>query len=284
MKRLLMRSIASLTLLTLLAPAAFSQNNQARPSGPPQPVPRRADGKPYFGPVTGLPGAKGLWTYPMGAQLSGEDQIPSNPNIPGEVINRPTLDEIPFQPWARAMYDYRVESRLEPYTRCKPSAGARMPGTAYGTQFVDFPELQRFIIFQTGGSHSYRTIYMDGRPHPANLTPSYYGHAIGRWEGDTLVVDSVGFNEKMWIEDLGMPHTDQLHLVERITRISQEWVRWEFFIEDPGAYTRPWSSGYYFRLNPNVESFEFVCQDNNQAHELMLGLETEVNRGLLYVP
>jgi hypothetical protein len=276
-------------LLIWLSPPAVAQNNnnaaQAAPVRSPA-TPRMSDGKPLFGP---LAGGKGLWGYPFGAELSGDDgerqvMVLENPAVPGETMTKPSLSEIPFQPWARALYDYREQSRLEPYTRCKPSAGARMPGTAYGTQVVHFPELRQLIIFQTGGSHSYRTIFMDGRPHPANLTPSYYGHAVGRWEGDTLVVDSVGFNERMWIENIGMPHTDKLHLVERITRVSQDWIRWEFHINDPGAYTAPWKSGYYMRLNPASESFEFVCQDNNQAHELMVGVETSVDRDVIFIP
>lgn len=280
--RHLLITLAALLVSPSLAPPALSQNNNAAQPAVAQPAPRRPDGKIYIGPVAG---GKGLWTYPFGAQLSGEDLTPENPAVPGEVLKRPSLDEVPFQPWARALYDFRVQTRLEPYTRCKPSAGARQPGTAYGTQLIDFPDLQRFIVFQTGGSHSYRTIYMDGRPHPPNLSPSYYGHAIGHWEGDTLVVDSVGFNERMWIENLGMPHTDKLHLVERITRVAQEWIRYEFMIDDPGAYTAPWSTGYYLRLNPEVESFEFVCQDNNQAHELMVGAgESSIDRSTPFVP
>ena len=108
---------------------------------------------------------------------------------------------------------FRLHNELEPYTRCKPSGGPRQVATAYGTELVDMPNLKRFYIMQTGGPHSFRIIYMDGRPHPKDLEPSYYGHSVGHWEGDTLVVDTVGFNERFWMDSDGSPTTEKLHLI-----------------------------------------------------------------------
>lgn len=183
---------------------------------------------------------------------------------------KPRLSQIPFQPWARRLFDARVLTRQEPYTRCKPSSGARQVATAYGTQFIEVPELKRLYIVETGGAHSFRTIFMDGRSHPANLSPSSRGHSIGRWDGDTLVVDTVGFNEKVWIDNLGIPTTDRLHTIEKFTRISLSTLHYQITIDDPGAYTAPWTSGIPFRWTPG-ESFEFVCQENNLAPELIMG-------------
>ena len=126
--------------------------------------------------------------------------------------------EIPFQPWARAVLADRRLNELEPHTRCKPSGVTRPFLTPYGVEFVELPELQRIYIFDIGGPHTYRTIYMDGRSHPINVAPNYYGHSIGWWEGDTLVVDTVGFNEGFWLDRRGSPHTEQLHTIERLTR------------------------------------------------------------------
>ena len=106
---------------------------------------------------------------------------------------------------------------------------------------------------------------MDGRPHPKDLEPSYYGHSVGRWEGDALVIDTVGFNERSWIDLRGMPTTEQLHLTERITRPDFNTLRYEITIDDPGAYTAPWSTGMFFRWAAGAEQFEFVCQDGNLA-------------------
>jgi hypothetical protein len=106
---------------------------------------------------------------------------------------------------------------------------------------------------------------MDGRPHPKNVVPAYYGHSTGRWEGDTLVVDTVGFGETFWLDRYGFPHTEKLHMVERITRTDSITMKYEVTIDDMGAYTAPWSSGFYLFWDPGQELFEYVCQENNFA-------------------
>jgi|SRR5688572_8055515 len=98
----------------------------------------------------------------------------------------------------------------------------------------------------TRNANSFRVIYMDGRGHPANLTPGYFGHSIGRWEGDTLVIDTVGFSERFWMNRDGLPHTSQLHLVERLTRVDFENLNY-------------------------TELFEYQCQENNLSPESMVG-------------
>ena len=107
----------------------------------------------------------------------------------------------------------------EPYTRCKPSPGPRSFATAYGVELLNVPGSERVYLFMTGGSHSFRVIYMDGRTHPRNPEPSPFGHSIGWWEGDTLAIDTVGFNEGAWMDRYGLPSTDELHTLERVTRV-----------------------------------------------------------------
>jgi len=267
-----------LTLGLLLAATAVAQ--PARGPITQTPPPRNAEGRAILGSVPGNVGSwEGFGTRPM---LTFFDEVPKGSIIahtPYEDVLRmqdtfPKIkfSEVPFQPWARALFEARSRTRFEPYTRCKPSAGPREVATAYGTQFVEFPEMQKIYIFPTGGPRHFREIWMDGRSHPENLKPSYHGHSIGHWEGDTLVVDTAGFNEKMWFDAEGSPHTDQLHLIERFTRLSQERLQYEITIDDPGAYTQPWSSGFYMDWSSG-ESFQFVCQDQNMAYDLMLGTE-----------
>jgi hypothetical protein len=180
---------------------------------------------------------------------------------------------VPFQPWARAIYDDRQKHELEPHARCKPSGFAREFLTPYGVEFVELTELERMYIFDVGGPHTFRTIYMDGRSHPVKPTPTYYGHSIGWWEGDTLVVDTIGYNESFWLDRRGLPHTDKLHTVERFTRTNQAQIRYEVMVEDTGAYTAPWKSTFNLRFENGSELFEYVCQQANYGTELMVGDE-----------
>jgi hypothetical protein len=173
---------------------------------------------------------------------------------------------------------------MEPHTRCKPSGGPRQFATPYGVEILDMPDLQRIYIMDVGGPHTFRVIRTDLTSHPKDLVPTYYGHSIGRWEGDTLVVDTVGFNERMWIDRGQAPHTEKLHLIEKFTRTDMNTMTYELTVDDPGAYTATWSRTSQMRFNTNSELFEFVCQDNNFAPELLVGTKEFVDRSSPIVP
>jgi hypothetical protein len=234
---------------------------------PPKPAPRDANGRAILWGFT--PQEKGVW-------------------LPGSGITITTpiakYETIPFQPWAKALYDFRQTNELEPHTRCKASGFSRQFETPYGVEFVNLPEMNLMYIFDIGGPHTYRTIYMDGRTHPANLKPAYYGHSIGWWEGDTLVVDTVGYNESFWLDRRGLPHTDKLHTQERFTRTDQATIKYETLVDDPGAYTEPWKGGFNLRWEPGTELFEYVCQQANYATELMVGDYGKVDRTSDIIP
>ncbi len=232
-----------------------------RGAAPQTPAPRNAQGRVILG-------GKGVFT-------------PSGFGITTPLLAK---DKTPYQPWAAALYEFRQTNELEPHTRCKPSGFSRQFMTPYGVEFVELPEIQRIFIFDIGGPHTFRTIYMDGRTHPAKLLPTYYGHSIGHWEGDTLVVDTVGYNETFWMDRRGMPHTEQLHTVEKFTRTSVQQIRYEVTVEDPGAYTAPWSSGMTLGWNDGDELFEYICQQSNYAGELMVGELNSVDRSSPIVP
>ena len=191
---------------------------------------------------------------------------------------------IPYMAWTRGVSDDRRRMQLEPHTRCKPSGGPRQWLTPYGAEFLELPEAKVAYIFDIGGPHTYRTIYMDGRKHPETLTPSFYGHSIGTWEGDTLVVDTVGFNEGFWIDRGQLPHTSQLHLIEKYTRSALDTMKYELTIDDPGAYTSTFTGVSNLRWENGTELFEYVCQQENYAPTLMVGEGTKVDRTSPIVP
>jgi hypothetical protein len=236
---------------------------QDRPAGP---VPRRPDGSIVLGSASNAD--KGVW-------------LPGRGGFTTLVAENQTL---PFQPWAQALLQDRIANQLEPHARCKPSGVARQFITPYGVEIVEIPELQRIYIFDIGGPHTYRTIYMDGRAHPRNVLPSAYGHSIGWWEGDTLVVDTIGFDEAFWMDRQGTPHTGELHTLERLTRINSRTIRYEVTVDDPGAYTATWQAGFELRWEDDTELFEFICQQANYADELMVGEMKSVDRSSRIVP
>jgi hypothetical protein len=237
---------------------------RGRQAGPAKPAPRNADGRVILGGATAK--EKGVW-------------------LPGAVVANPLgLKDAPFQPWAKALLEDRQNNELEPHTRCKPSGVARQFLTPYGVEIVELPELERVFIFDIGGPHTYRTVYMDGRTHPTNFSPTFYGHSIGWWEGDTLVIDTVGFNEGFWMDRDGLPHTDKLHTIERLTRTDAAALKYELTVDDSGAYTRPWSGAMTLRWEDGTELFEYQCQQSNYAPELMVGQHGKVDRSTLIVP
>jgi hypothetical protein len=125
---------------------------------------------------------------------------------------------------------------------------------------------------------------MDGRTHPTNLTPTYYGHSVGWWEGDTLQVDTIGYNENFWLDRRGLPHTEALHTLEKFTRVDAGTIRYEVTVDDPGAYTKPWTTRFNLRRENGTELFEYVCQQANYAGELMVGDQKSVNRTTTIIP
>jgi hypothetical protein len=130
-----------------------------------------------------------------------------------------------------------------------------------------------FFMFE-GNIHSYRQIFMDGRKHPQDPDPTWYGHSVGRREGDVLIVDTVGFNDKFWFDFVGHPHTEQLHTVERYSRPSLGTLAEEVMIDDPGAYTRPFTVTGSHRILLNEDLMEYVCQENEKDKKHLRGPAT----------
>ena len=183
------------------------------------------------------------------------------------------VEQIEFTPWARGLFDARQTHDLEPHARCKASGAIRQFLTPYGVEIVEIEALERLYIFDIGGPHSYREVFMDGRSHPRNPTPDNYGHNIGWWEGDTLVIDSVGYNEDFWFERMGLPHTRDVHVTEYFRRTDPDTLEYTFVMQDPIAYESPVEGRLTMRWREGEELFEYICQQSNYAHELMVNPE-----------
>jgi hypothetical protein len=237
-----------------------------------EPAPRHADGTPNLGRVAG---EKGVWDVPyiqnMGMRIPGPDgktAAERGAAVEGGRGGSKAEPGVPFLPWARAIYDYnsRNNSKYDPEGYCLPPGGPRLMATPYPMEIIQQPDQKRIFMIFEGATHIWREIYMDGRPHPRgdDLNPTYLGHSVGRWEKDTLVVDVVGFNENSWLDYYGHPHTDLLHVIEKFTRPNKTTLHYEAVIDDPGAYSRPWTVAWNTPWRADGELTEYICQENNK--------------------
>jgi len=181
----------------------------------------------------------------------------------------PKGEKLPLLPAAvKVLADRAQRETDDPHLWCMPMGVPR--STPYPFKFVQDisgnTAPSHLYIIHEGNIHSYRQIFMDGRKHPAELDPTWFGHSIGHWEGkDTLVIDTVGFNDKFWFDRRATPHTTHLHTIERWTRIDAGHLVREVTIDDPGAYSRPFTVTHQATLvQPGDELMEYVCQENNQ--------------------
>jgi len=171
-------------------------------------------------------------------------------------------------PWAAtkykvtgAMYHGEDSSTVlsDPVFQCFPPGVPRIYLFNFPMQIVQIPG-QVLMLFEY--DHFVRRIYTDGRSHDAELGPLWMGDSIGKWEGDTLVVDTTNFNDKTLIDRVGRPHSNALHVVERIRRVDQNSLEIAFNVDDPKAYSKPWGAKLIFELKPNWKVMEQICEDN----------------------
>jgi hypothetical protein len=174
----------------------------------------------------------------------------------------------PMTPWAEAKFKaansvYRSSSPStvlsDPIFSCYPPGVPRIYLLNFPVQIVQIPG-QVIMLFEF--DHFVRRIYTDGRPHDKDAGPLWMGDSIGRWEGDTLVTDTISFNDKTTLDREGYPHSDALHLVERIRRVAHDSLAIDLTVDDPKAYTKPWEAKLIFQLRPDWKIMEHVCEDN----------------------
>jgi uncharacterized protein DUF6152 len=231
------------------------------------PVPRWPSNQPRLGPPAG---ETGYWGNPSRTSLV-EDGVKVDMDAYGLLKNIADADKVaPMMKWARDVYELRQRTFLKDdpmFLACKPPGGPRQFQQVYGFQFVENPDFNRILVLLGGGNRNRRVIYTDGRAQVGQINgdadnPLYYGRSVAKWEGDTMVVDTKGFNEKFWFDNGGLPHTEQLHLIERFTRTDMKTMKYEVTIDDPATYTRTWKSSWTFEWIPGEELPYFLCQDN----------------------
>jgi hypothetical protein len=253
------------------------------PSYPTPGVPRTPDGKPNLSapaPMTrdGEPDLTGIWQT-FRPPASGATAPNSTPSARGFSTNEDFLaaakrspfwnlgasfkDGLPFQPWAADLHRQRVadNSKDNPDAHCLPMGIMQFHNHGQPRKMIQTPQV---IVILYEANAGIRQIFTDGRPLPKNPDPWWYGYSTGKWEGDTLVVQSAGFRDLGWLDVEGSPLTDAAKVTERFHRPDFGHLDIEVTIDDAKAYTKPWTVAVHQRIMVDTELIEFVCQENEQ--------------------
>jgi hypothetical protein len=249
---------AGAAILVLLLPAFLIAQSKKAPAKGASPVPRTADGKPD---LTGVwqPNSRlrGTWEEANAGGFAG----PGPPPPPGTPPVR--QETAPYQPWAAE----KVRESFNRRAIDDPTAFCLAPGVPRVNSVGLFP----MQIFQTPQAvvmlyeymNVYRTIPLNAK-HPGDLEPTFMGDSVGRWEGDTLVVDVTGFNDKTWLIGAGTFHSEALHVTERYTPVDRETIAYQATMEDPKVLTKPWVYRTTMMRRDGTRLREYECEENNQ--------------------
>jgi hypothetical protein len=230
-------------VLFAAALAAYGQHTASK-ADLAKPIPRTPDGKPDF---------SGVWQHPYVpdmAQTRGTDQ-----KGPGE---------LPFSPAGAENFKNYDVSKFDYTGHCLPFGLLRSVNVGgYPIQIVQNPKYVVMLFEQNTWFH---VVYMDGRPHPKQFDdPTWFGHSIGRFEGDTLVIDTAGFNGRTRLDTIGHPHSAQMHVIQKFSYQGPNLIAYEVTVDDPVMYSKPWTNTRMFwRMEPGEELIEYSCEENNR--------------------
>ena len=226
-----------IAVATLLAGPAAARGQQ------PPPVSTTPDGTPVPRTADGRPDLSGVWNKRLVVNTSAG------------------VEPLPFTAEGLKAFN-DVWNHIDPTSKCIFPGVPRVNTSPYPMQIVQLPDK---VIFLYEYMHNFRVIYTDGRPHRKNWEPSLIGDSIGRWDGDTLVIDTVNLTDRTWLDDHGNRHSDALHVIERWRRISANQLEYEETIDDRKFYTKPWTVKWVMPLAPREwELMEYACTDNNK--------------------
>ena len=239
-------------------------------------VPRTPDGKPDLtGVWQGGSSQRGTWEEAnAGLGVGGTGRDPSAPANPSSSERPAGAEMAPYQPWAakRVVEAFNRRGIDDPTTLCLPPGLPRANNVSlFPIQFVQTP---RQIVILYEYMSVFRLIPLNTK-HPDDLLPSYMGNSVGQWEGDTLVVDVIGFNDKTWLAGVGTFHSDALHVTERYTRVDKDQINYDVTMEDPNVLTKPWTIHSTLMLREGTRLQEYVCAENNLGPDRLEKLQKE---------
>jgi hypothetical protein len=258
----LLASLSAAIVLSVLYGSASAQWLVVKSNS----IPRTPDGRPNLSaPAPRLPDGK--------PDLSGIWQVHDESGPPKYALNLAADlpgGQVPLQPWAEAVVKERVDSNGKDYpaTRCLPPG---VPNLTMAPHPFKIVQTSGLVIVLYEALTTYRQVFTDGRDLPVDPNPTWMGYSIGRWEGDTLVVRTTGFNDRTWIDVTGHPATTGLRVIERLRRRDFGHMDMEITIDDPKAYTKPWTVTVPAVLLPDTDLLEFVCNENERDLPHMVG-------------
>ena len=283
----------TMVVATLLAAARLFGQWPAYPTAG---VPKTADGKPDStapAPKTpdGKPDLSGVWQYmrpPAAPSLpftSGPTPAPAPPPAPGQApdiiplavrqsqfwnLGAAFKDGLPFQPWAAELHRQRVASNSKdnPDAHCLPLGLMQLHTHGQPRKMIQAPGV---IVILYEANSGVRQIFTDGRPLPKNPEPWWFGYSSGKWDGDTLAVETVGLRDLGWLDVEGSPITESGRILERFRRVDYGHLEIEVNIDDPKAYTKPWSVTVHQRVLLDTDLIEFICQENEKDQPHLAG-------------
>jgi hypothetical protein len=243
---------ALLSLLPIESSAQFPGKGGGKEGKAPQGKNQQKDTLTPSGPTPHMPDGK--------VDLSGV-------YTPGNSFAQ--MGQVSLQPWAQDVYKQRRDtlSKDDPEGNCLPAGVPRI--SPFPQKFVQTPTL--LVILDEGNIHSYRQVFLDGRGHLADSGPLWMGDSIGKWDGDTLVVDTTLLNDQTWLNGQGLPHSDKLHVIERMSRLDLGHLDIEITMEDPGAFTASHTFKRTYLLRPTWEIVEYVCNEFNVDKDHLVG-------------
>jgi hypothetical protein len=280
-----MKNVCARKVLIAIALGCATCANAQWLNHPDPRIPRTRDGKPNLSAPTprgpnGKPDLSGVWQahasqrgetlrmFQAGATARTPDLV--DPGVDLQTISKYVFNILadfkpqqdPMRPEAAAVLSERVQTRGQdiPTSHCLPG------GVPFSTLIAPFKMIQTpvEIVMLLEDNNPPRQIYIDGRKLPANPESMWMGYSVGKWEGDTLVVDSIGFNDRTWLDGFGHPHSESMHIVERFRRTDFGNMDIEVTIDDPKMYTRPFTVKFPARLLPDTDTLESICAENER--------------------
>jgi len=238
------RTIALTAAFLALIGAAAAQTAPAKADSPA--IPRMPDGHPNL---------NGIWDHPY------------VPDVSKDGSNQKGAGPLPFTEWGAENFKNYDVSKFDYTGHCLPFGLMRSQNVGgYPIQIMQYGDYMAYLFEQSTWFH----VIAMNRDHPKHLEPTWFGDSVGKWDGDTLVVDTIGMNGKTRIDTIGHPDSDQMHIIERISFIDRDHLNYEVTVEDPKTYTKPWkNTRTYWRMKPGEELIEYSCEENNR--DLTLG-------------